>query len=162
MNGGLIPLIIAVVVVMAFRVRRTMREQPYRSGTVWTRLVLLGVLGLFVLLMEARSVVSMAGVAGGMILGLILGGLSLRHTRFDVSQDPPRYQTNPYIGAIVVTLFAVRVLYDAEIARSLHPHGAVNPVSATWLSGLLYFLFVVYWVVYYIGVIRTMSAASKD
>ena len=46
----LIPVIIAVVVVMAFRVRRSMAEQVFRSATIWTRVVLLGALALVVLL----------------------------------------------------------------------------------------------------------------
>ncbi len=158
----LIPVIIAVVVVMAFRVRRSMTEQVFRSATVWTRVVLLGVLALIVLAWEMRSVITLAGVAGGLILGLILGGYSLQHTTFHRDSDPPRYKTNPYIGAAVVTLFAIRILYDAMVARAHAGHaGPINPLSDSWLAALLYFLFVAYWGVYYIGLLRTLRTTGR-
>lgn len=156
--SGLIPIILVVIVVMAFRVRRTMKEQPFRPATIWPRTVLLGLLGLAVIAVEMRTVETIAGVAGGLILGLLLGGYSLSHTRFTKDSNPPRYKTNPYIGAVVVTLFAIRVLYDASLAHAQLGHaGAVIPIGATWISALLYFLFVAYWEVYYIGVIRVLG-----
>ncbi len=157
----LIPVIIAVVVVMAFRVRRSMAEQVFRSATIWTRVVLLGALALVVLLWEMRSVITLAGVAGGLILGLILGGYSLQHTTFRHDSEPPRYKTNPYIGGAVVTLFAIRILYDAMLARARAGHaGPINPLASSWLAALLYFLFVAYWGVYYIGLLRTFRAKT--
>lgn len=162
MTSRLIPIALAVVVVMAFRVRRTMSEQVYRSATIWSRVVLLSLLGLFVLVVEMHSVTSLAGVAAGLILGLVLGGYSLRHTAFQKSVDPPRYKTNPYIGAVVVTLFAVRILYDAMLAHAHISHpGPVNPFAASWLAALLYFLFVAYWDVYYIGLIRLLGQPRR-
>ncbi len=153
--NSFIPLAIAVVLIMAFRVRRMMTEQVFRSTTVWTRVVLLSILGLVVLMVEMRSVLTLAGVAVGFVLGLILGGLSLQHTRFNKKADPPRYQTNPYIGAVVVVLFVVRVLYDATRAHARTVgSGPVNPLALSWIAALLYFLFVAYWDVYYIGLLR--------
>lgn len=151
-------LVAAVVVVMTFRLRGMMREQVFNATTVWTRVVVLSFLGLVVLVYEMRSVVTLAGLGGGFILGLILGGISLQRTRFRKDATPPRYQTNPYIGAAVVTLFVIRILYDALQARA-HAHGGgpVNPLAVSWLASLLYFLFVAYWDVYYIGLIRTFK-----
>lgn len=158
----LVTIVIAVVVVMAFRVRRSMTEQPFRSATIWARVVLLGVLALLVLAWEMRSVITLAGVAGGLILGLMLGGYSLQHTSFRHDSDPPRYKTNPYIGAAVVTLFAIRILYDAMVARAQAGHaGPINPLSSSWLAALLYFLFVAYWGVYYIGLLRTFRTKTQ-
>lgn len=155
---SLLFLIIAIVIVMAFRVRRTMTEQPYRPATLWPRVILLGALGVFVIAVEMRSVVDLAGVAGGLLVGLALGGYSLTHTKFSRGSNPPRYKTNPYIGALVVTLFAIRLIYDASLAHAQLGHaGAVNPIGASWISAFLYFLFVAYWEVYYIGVIRALG-----
>ncbi len=153
-----LPLAVAVVVVMGLRVRRMMTEQVYRPATIWSRVVLLVLLAVFILGREAQSRLGLAGIAVGFIGGLILGGFSLRHTRFRYDADSPGYQTNPYIGALVVVLFAIRILYDASAMRALNTHlGAIDPLSSGWLSALLYFLFVAYWGVYYIGLIRAFK-----
>lgn len=161
MTHSLIPMIVAVLVIMAFRVRRTMTEQIFRPTTVWARIVILTLGGVFVLAIEMRSIATLAGVAGGLVLGLVLAGYSLRHTVVHRDAVPPRYKTNPYIGSLVVVLLVVRILYDAAQARAhaLHP-GPVNPFSVSWLAALLYFLFVVYWAVYYIGLLRTFRNQS--
>jgi len=151
----LLPIAAVVVVVLAVRTRRTMTEQAFHSATVWGRIILLSLLGLWVLVVEMRSELGLAGVAGGLVLGLILGGYSLRHTVFNMAVNPPRYKTNPYIGAVVVALFAIRILYDAMSARTRVSHGgAVDPIAVSFVAALLYFLFVAYWDVYYIGLLR--------
>ena len=153
--NSIVPLAIAVVVLMALRVRRLMTDQPYHSVTMWTRLALLALLTLLVLLVEMRSRTAILGSAGGLIVGFAAGGYSLSHTTFHFDTSPPSYRTNPYIGSVVVTLFAIRVLYDAlEAHRRLGHPGAVNPLAVSWLAGLLYFLIVAYWGVYYFGLIR--------
>lgn len=156
---GIIPLVIAVVAIMGFRLRRVMRDQPYRSATVWTRVVLLCILAVVFFVVEMRTRIALAGVAGGFLAGLVLGGLSLRQTHFDFSSDAPSYRTNPYIGSVVVALFAIRILYDAlqQRAKSGHAVGAINPLAVSWPSALLYFLFVSYWGVYYVGLIRAFQ-----
>lgn len=156
---GIAPVILVVVIVMAFRVRRTMTEQPYRALTIWIRTLLLGALGLYVLYVEMRSIDTLLGVAGGLVAGLILAGYSLSHTTFNLKENPPRYKTNPYIGAVVVTLFAIRILYDAMSVRAKVAHpGPINPINVSWLAALLYFLFVAYWIAYYIGIIRRLGS----
>lgn len=159
--NNIVPLSIAVVVIMAFRVRRMMAEQMFRAATAWARVVVLSLLGVIFLFVEMRSRITLAGVAGGFIAGLVLAGYSLTHTRFNHDSDPPKYQTNPYIGAVVITLFAIRILYDALQARAkmVHP-GPVNPLAVSWLAALLYFLFVAYWGAYYMGLIRTFKTGD--
>jgi hypothetical protein len=157
----IVPLGLAVIVILGFRARRMMTEQVYRSYTIWARVVLLTALGLFVLLLEMRSRLSLLGVAGGFLLGVVLGGYSLSRTQFWPDADPPRYKTNPYIGLAVVALFAIRVLYDALQAHARLGHaGAVDPLAVSWLAALLYFLFVAYWEVYYIGLISRFRHGS--
>lgn len=156
MNTQWIPVIIVVVIFVGVRMRRTMTSQIYRATTLWTRIVVLSALGVYVIAIEMQSVISLAGVAGGLIGGLVLGGYSLKHTTVDFQANPPRYRTNPYIGAVVVGLFVVRILYDVlTIRHQVAGHrGAVNPISLGWTAALLYFLFVAYWDVYYIGLLR--------
>lgn len=156
--GELIPVIAVVVVVLAVRTRRTMKEQPFHSATVWARIILLCALAIFVLIIEMRSRETLAGVAAGLIIGLLLGGYSLSHTTYNWHEDPPRYKTNPYIGAMVVALFAIRILYDALTLRAATHHvGPIDPITVSWFSALLYFLFIAYWNVYYIGLLRRVQ-----
>lgn len=153
--NSIVPLALAVIVLMALRLRRMMTDQSYNAVTIWTRLGLLGVLAIVVLLVEMASHVALLGSAAGFVLGLLGGAYSLNHTVFHFDSDPQSYRTNPYIGSAVITLFAIRVLYDAlEAHRRLGHPGAVNPLAVSWLAGLLYFLFVAYWGAYYFGIIR--------
>ena len=157
-----IPMAIVVVVLMGLRVRRMMVEQIYRPATVWTRLALLVLLALFILIRQMGSHAALAGVALGFVAGLVLGGYSIQRTHFNFEATPPRYKTNPYIGALVVTLFAIRILYDIMMARYQHPRlSAVDPIASNWLSATLYFLFVAYWGVYYVGLIRGFRQHRK-
>lgn len=157
--NSFIPLVLAVIVLMALQIRRMAKELVYRPFTIWVRVILLSVLGLFVLSLEMGSRASLAGVAGGFLLGLALGGWSLSRTHFHRDADPPWYQTSPYVGAVIIVLFATRVLYDAMQARlRLGNHaGPIDPLAVSWLAALLYSLFVTYWNVYYIGLIRTFQ-----
>lgn len=157
----IIPLALAVIVLMAFRMRRMMSDQPYRAATVWTRVVLLSMLAVVVLIVEMRSQAALLGVAGGFVLGIVAGGYSLTHTQFHFDSNPPRYRTNPYIGSAVIAVFAIRVLYDEVRAhQQLRHSGVINPLAVSWLAALLYFVFVAYWGVYYIGLIRTFRRGS--
>jgi CDP-diglyceride synthetase len=151
-----IALAMAVVVLMALQVRRMAAEQVYRPVTIWVRVGLLCLLGVLVLLVEMGSIAALAGIAAGLIAGLALGGWTLSHTRVHRDADPRRYQTNPYVGAVIIVLFAIRLLYDATEARARlgNTAGPVDPLSVSWMAALLYFLFVTYWNVYYIGLIR--------
>lgn len=157
--SSFILLALAVVVLMTLQIRRMAAEQVYRPTTIWVRVVLLSLLGVLVLFVEMGSIASLAGVAGGFIAGLALGGWSLSRTHIHRDADPPRYQSNPYVGAIIIVLFAIRVLYDATEVRARlgNPVGPIDPLSVSWLAALLYFLFVTYWNVYYIGLIRTFQ-----
>ncbi len=155
MKSSIVPLALAVVIIMAFRVRRMMTAQVFRPAMIWARVVVLSLLGVVVLLMEMRTRVTLFGIAGGFLLGLLLAAYSLTHTTFDQAGDPPRYKTNPYIGAVIVALFAIRILYDGLSARAQAAHpGPVNPFHVSWLAALFYFLFVAYWDTYYLGLIR--------
>lgn len=155
MTNSIVPLALAVVIIMAFRVRRMMTAQVFRPAMIWARVVILAILGIVVLIVEMRTRVTLLGIAGGFLVGLLLAAYSLTHTTFDQESEPPRYKTNPYIGAVIVALFAIRILYDGLSARAhaVHP-GPVNPFQVSWLAALLYFLFVAYWDAYYIGLIR--------
>ncbi|PSR23327.1 MAG: hypothetical protein C7B45_03135 [Sulfobacillus acidophilus] len=154
-----IVLAMAVVALTALQIRRMAAEQVYRPTTIWVRVVLLLLFGILVLLVDMGSVIALAGIAAGLVAGLALGGWSLSRTRVFRDADPGRYQTNPYVGAVIIMLFAIRLLYGATEARARlgNPAGPVDPLSTSWVAALLYFLFVTYWTVYYIGVIRTFQ-----
>jgi membrane protein CcdC involved in cytochrome C biogenesis len=132
--NGLILAFVAVLV--AFRVYRRMRSQVGPQAVSEWRLIVRALiflaLGVYLLVAPATSMIALEALGIGAVLGLMLGTLGLRHTRFEKRGDKPYYIPNTYIGLAVSLLFIGRIVYRMVL---IYPQmqqggGGMQPWSA--------------------------------
>lgn len=146
-----LPIVVIVLGVLFLRIRRTMTPQPVRSPMLISRMIMLAVLGALVGggLIATRSVI--LAIVAGIVVGIGGAFFSLNYTQWDTTGPEVRYKANPYIGSIVVALVLIRIVLDMATFTT---GGSLLLVTQSPLTLALYYLFVAYWVVYYMGVVR--------
>lgn len=151
-----IPILVMVLAIVFLRIRRTVTSQPINRTRLVTRIVVLALIGIFLVMSSgSQGTLGLLGVLGGIVVGLALAYLSLRHTIFTIHSNQVLYKANPYIGALVIALLIARIFVDAPLYThtALHEAGPTH-VTLNPLSLVLYFIFVAYWIAYYLGVMR--------
>ncbi len=150
-----LPILLVVLAVLLFRIRRTMTAQPVRTPMLISRIIMLAVLGALVgggLVPNGLIIVS---IVVGLVVGVGGAFLSLYYTQWDTTGPEVRYKANPYIGSIVVALVVIRIVMDMA---TFSAGGSSILVTESPLTLVLYYLFVAYWIVYYMGVVRRARA----
>src|SRR5438045_711925 len=90
------------------RYKRSFGKQPYTPKRMIARMVLLAVV-LTVFVASAPQELAQYGLAGvGALLGIALGVVALRTTRFDLDGEEKSYTPNGWIGLVVTALFIGR------------------------------------------------------
>lgn len=154
-----LPIVVVVLAVLYMRVRRTMTAQPVRAPMMISRIIMLALLGALV----GGGLIATGPTIGGIVAGIVVGiggaFFSLQHTQWDTTGSEIRYKANPYIGSVVVALVLIRIVMDlATLSRG----GSSVLVTQSPLTLALYYLFVAYWIVYYMGIVRhTRTLAPK-
>lgn len=154
-----LPIVLIVLAVLYMRVRRTMTAQPVRAPMMISRIIMLALLGALV----GGGLVATGPTIGGIVAGVVVGiggaFFSLAHTEWDTTGSEIRYKANPYIGSVVVALVLIRIVMDMA---TLSKAGSSVLVTESPLTLALYYLFVAYWIVYYLGIVRhTRTLAPK-
>jgi hypothetical protein len=161
----LTPLLIAALVIFALyrRVRRSFGRQPLRRGRLMFRA---GLLLLVATVLAVHVPYAVAGaLAGGVLLGVVLGFFGLRHTRFETTATGPVYIPHTYIGLFVTSLLIVRLLMryftlQTQIAGAAARDPWVayqhNPVTLAILG-----LVIGYYVFYNVGLLLHTRAADQ-
>ncbi len=170
------PLAITALVLwgMYRRVRRSFGRQPVEPRRLWSRVVMLSLVGVLILVSSVHDVRASAALLAGLACGCALGYLGLRHTRFEVTPEGRFYTPHTYIGLIVTALFVGRLLYRltpvfagvAPGSGGIPPSGPpANPFSGIYqnpLTLVTFGLVVSYYVLYNLGVLtRTRSGPSS-
>ena len=130
------------------RVRRNIGQQRLRPGRITISIVIFSVISLLFLYASIHDMRLLAGIGGGLALGVMLGFVGLKLTRFETTEAGHFYTPNTYLGIAVSALFIGRLAYK----YILHSPGGNNQVPP--LSPLTFFLFGLtagYYILYYIG-----------
>jgi hypothetical protein len=141
------------------RVRRNIGRQRLHPGRIVFSLVIFSIIAVALVAVSVQSVHLLLGIGGGLLLGVILGFVGLRLTRFETSEQGYFYTPNTHIGLALSLLFVGRMLYRLWVFRDgVMPAGS----PAAMQSPLTYFilgLVVGYYLVYYGGLF--IHARSK-
>jgi hypothetical protein len=163
------PILIGALLVWAIvrRVRRTFGRQPVQPVRMWLRIGILTFAGVAIVATSGmRSAAMLEALIGGLLCGAALGGLGLRHTRFEVTTEGRFYTPHTYIGLAVMLLFLGRLAYRF-LYFSIGTGGTflTDPQAAAAyqrspLTLGTFGLLVGYYVLYYAGVLfRTRPSA---
>jgi hypothetical protein len=152
-SAPVVPILFGGLIVWSIyrRVRRNIGRQKLRPQRIIVSIVVLSAVSLISLGLSLGDMPLLAGSAGGLALGVALGFVGLRLTRFETTEEGHFYTPNTMIGVALSALFIGRLVYrmwvlkDAAAAPYHHP---------AFQSPLTFFIFgsvAGYYIVYYIG-----------
>ena len=156
------PIVVMALVIWAIyrRMRRTFGRQKVSERRLWMRIGIFAVVGGIFLMASLRNQPLLGALLGGLICGVALGYLGLRHTQFEVTPEGSFYTPHTYIGLTVTVLFLGRILYRF-LALNVGAQNAApadqNPFAGYQSSPLTTAIFGVligYYLLFYLGVLR--------
>jgi len=163
----MLPLLLGVVVLLLLyrRARRSFGRQPVSTPRLAMRVGVLCALCGLVVSAIWRDVNQLEALAGGVVAGGLLALLGLRHTRFEATPQGRFYTPHTYIGALVLALFVVRLVFriatghaDLAALQGTQPSVAAAAYQQNPLTLLLIGLPIGYYVLYNLGVMRRSRA----
>lgn len=151
----LVPLAFIAFIVWGFyrRVRRHIGRQKFQPRRTIVRMVFIALfIGIFGVLSLLHTQV-MLGMAGGLLLSLLLAYLALRLTRFEVTSEGRFYTPNLWIGVTLSALLVVRVVMQMFRLYSVSPttHLTYSTVPQSALTYFLFGLRMGFYLAYYAG-----------
>lgn len=166
---ALTPILISALVIFALyrRVRRSFGRQPLRPGRLMFRVGVTGLLLIVATVLALHAPFAMAcALVGGALIGLVLGFVGLRHTRFETTATGPVYIPHTYIGLFVTSLLILRVMMRIlelqtqpvadPAARDPWAASQHNPATLGILG-----LVIGYYLVYNIGLLQRRRALEQ-
>jgi hypothetical protein len=133
------------------RVRRNIGRQPLRLRRIVTSIVIFSIVGVLFLVMSLTQINLLLGIGGGLVLGVALGFLGLRLTKFETTEAGHFYTPNTPIGIALSTLFIGRLLYRFWVLRNTDFSTGHPPPFQSPLTLFIFGLLVGYYLVFYIG-----------
>ena len=132
------------------RVRRNVGRQK-----VWPRLIRIylctgSLLTLWVISLSFQSLNLLLGIAGGLLVGALLGRLGWRLTKFEETPDGHFYTPDTRIGIAISLLFIARIAYRFWMLRDAAASSGVHHFIRNPLTLFVFGLFAGYYIVYYI------------
>ncbi|MFT3906568.1 MAG: DUF1453 family protein [Steroidobacteraceae bacterium] len=141
---------------MVVRVRRMIGRQHYSRVRPWITLSVFPLLLLWLAYVARTHAQALEALGAGLVLGVIMGILGLRHTRFEATPQGLYYTPNAHLGIALSAIFAARVLYRMIQLGGVTP-GAAEPgslYSGSPLTLAVFGLLAGYYVTYAIGLLR--------
>lgn len=141
------------------RVRSQFGRQPIRRGRMLVRIAIFALLGVLMALFGLRHPPLLESLLGGVVMGIALGMVGLRLTRFERRADSgDGYIPNPWIGAVLTALLVGRLAW--RFAVVMPQMTAVEPgisgaptLGYSPLTMLVFGLLVGYYVAYFSGLL---------
>jgi hypothetical protein len=133
------------------RVRRNIGRQQLRPRRITFSIVVFSLVSLLFIGMSLQQLHLMLGIVGGLVLGVMLGFVGLRLTRFETNAEGHFYTPNTHIGVALSLLFAGRMLYRLWVFRDATIAAGHPPPFQSPLTFFIFGLIAGYYIVYLIG-----------
>lgn len=156
------------------RLRRFIGRQPIRTRRMAVRVALLAVVLLFFGSLAVHQPQLLAWLGGGAFAGALLGGIGLRLTRIEVSDEGDFYTPNTWLGMAVIALLIGRLVYKYLVIMPQMASAAGSPQAGQSallqaytqhpLTLLIYGLVIGYYLAYFGGLLvhhRRVLAAHR-
>lgn len=152
---------VALMVLVAWRVywrfRRSIGRQRFVAARPWLSVTLFPViLALVGFSLRFQPAVMGLSLAGGLLLGVALGMLGLRLTRFEVAADGLYYVPSAHLGIALSALLVARIVYRYIVVGFPGAGPATTPAAMhlTPLTLALVGTLAGYYVTYAVGLLR--------
>jgi len=133
------------------RVRRNIGRQPLRPRRITVSIVIFSIVSILFIVMSLQQLHLLLGIVGGLLLGVALGFIGLRLTKFETTDEGHFYTPNTHIGVALSALFIGRMLYRFWILRDATTATGHPPPFQSPLTFFIFGLIAGYYIVYYIG-----------
>jgi hypothetical protein len=164
---ALMPALIAVLVAwrMYARIRRLIGRQPVRVARLVLTAILFPILIVLVGLSGLRDIHLLEGVVAGVAIGVALGFVGLRLTRFESGPQGCFFVPNTFIGIAVSVLFIGRLIYRFGViylsAGQFDP-SSMQAFGASPLTLAIFGLVAGYYTSFAIGILLWYRKARSD
>ena len=149
----IVPILMAGLIAWSIyrRVRRNIGRQKLRPRRILFSLVIFFIASIALLGLSLQLPKLLPGIGGGLLLGVALGFVGLRLTRFETTDEGHFYTPNTRIGIVLSLLFIGRLAYrfwaiNDAVAASNSPPAFQSPLTV-FIFGLI----AGYYIVYYVG-----------
>ncbi len=136
------------------RVRRNIGRQKLRSRRIIFSIVIFSLASLVLIAVSLQLPKLLLGISGGLVLGVLLGFVGLRLTKFETIDEGHFYTPDTRIGIALSLLFVGRMLYRFWALRNVSATEYTPPPFQSALTFLVFGLIAGYYIVYYIGLLN--------
>jgi len=152
-SSPVVPILFGGLIIWSIyrRIRRNIGRQKLRPRRIITSIVIFSVLSLVFVGMSLQQMNMLAAIGGGLLLGVGLGFVGLRLTRFESTGEGHFYTPNTPIGVGLSVLFISRILYRAWVLSDVAADPNHHPAFQSPLTFFIFGLVAGYYLVYYIG-----------
>lgn len=159
--------VVALVPLIAWRfysrVRRLIGRQKSRAWRHWAALVLFPTLLAMLAFGAAADRVAIGALIAGIAVGVGLGLLGLRLTRFERTAEGFFYTPNAHIGIAISVVFAARIawrLIEVQVHAGALPTG--QDFARSPLTLLVFGVLAAYYTAYAAGVLRWRLSEARQ
>lgn len=138
------------------RFRRMVGRQRLSRIRPWITLTLFPILLLLLILASQANLERLWLLAGGMVMGILLGIFGLSRTRFEPTRQGLFYTPNAHLGIALSLLFVGRIIYRFVEVYAINPgvpHD-LNDFAGSPVTLAVFGLLAGYYIAYAIGLVR--------
>jgi hypothetical protein len=156
----------AIVVLIVWRlysrIRRGIGRQSLHPRRPWITPTILPLLLILCGVLSAAQPVLELPLWGGVVIGVTLGLLGLRLTRFEVTSAGLFYTPSAHLGIALSTLLICRIAYRIATGFPGAGAGPSGPPTLTPLTLLLVGTLAGYYCTYALGLLRWQTGVRRD
>jgi len=148
---------------MYSRFKRLVGRQKSTSVRPWIPVILFPILITLIAISLSTHSLALAGLMGGVVIGVALGIYGLKLTRFEKTDEGLFYTPNAHLGIALSSLMFIRILY--RMASVFFNNAGANPAANNFgsspLTMVIFGMLAGYYVTYAIGHLRWRSRVSQ-
>jgi MFS family permease len=136
------------------RVRRNIGRQRLRPRRAVISIIVLTLVSALLLSASLQNSRLLLGIGGGLLLGVLLGIIGLRLTRFETTDEGHFYTPNAHIGVVISLLFIGRLAYRYWVTHDVVAAPNGPPPFQSSLTFFIFGLTAGYYIVYQAGLFK--------